>query len=510
MRRSSGLCLCLVLAAGCGRSGRGDPSAPTPTPQPTPSCQPEAGGPHWLQEGETLAVTVRCATGMDPTGAQLSLAALPEGASWDPAAAMLRWTPALDQAAVYEIAVTAGGTGETAILEIGVADAWEDPANVPVVDPVRYPREYGLPVFFLSHAPAEKRYEPATIVHGGHVYTAEAKLRGASSIDYPKNNFTLKFAKSDRFREPSQGFHGVRKLVLYGNFDDNSHIRTRLAFDLWNCMDPEHIQVRTYSAVLYLGGEYWGQYTVTEHIDDDLMEAHGHDEKGDLFKAVDYPADFTLAGKSTPHEGYEKKEGVPEEEDMPGAWTDLDALVRFVAGSDPATFRARVRDELDLRDYQDWWILVMAIYGNDNLNKNSYHFHDTGPFRLVPWDFTASFGQNWRTVRRKPHEETEFPDGNLLFERFLGDPELREPMVRRYAGILAERCTAADLLGWIDGYTGEFEASARRDERKWGHAYRSFPRWAHRTDINTWEEEVQYVRDWVKARWEHQRAKYGG
>ena len=486
------------------------------TATPVPGCAPVTGGPYWLAEGETVSFGVTCAGASPVSADQLSLEPLPPGASWDAATATFTWTPGLDQASVWNLTVRVAATGEAAPVKIGVADAYDAPGNVPVVDPLLYTEEYGLPVFFLSPKPTNTSdYQPTTVTHGGRIYSdAEGKRRGVTSIHYPKSNYTLKFTRENKFQEPSQLFVNKRKLVLLGNFDDNSYLRPRLAFDVWNAMDPGHIQVNSYSAVVYANGEYLGLYTVVDMIDGHLMEDHGYDQDGDLFKAITAEADFTLTlgtamtPKNSPHQGYVKKEGYPVY-GQPGAWAKMDDLVRFVAESDDATFRSEVGTRLDMRDYQDWWVFVTLILANDSTAKNSYHYHSTaGPWRYIPWDFNASFGQNWKTTRMIPRDDISFDYRNRLFKRMLAAPAIKGAIDQRYAEVLTERVPKATVLGWIDAYAAEIEPSARRDERKWSATYRSWPNFSTRTDFTTWEQEVDYLRSWVDRRWDYQEARF--
>ncbi|HYO74491.1 MAG TPA: hypothetical protein VEU33_51295, partial [Archangium sp.] len=53
----------------------------------------------------------------------------------------------------------------------------------------------------------------------------------------------------------------------------------------------------------------------------------------------------------------------------------------------------------------------------------------------------------------------------------------------------------------IDGYEREFGPVALRDEARWGEQYRTFERWADRTDFTTHAQEVEYIRQWVRERW---------
>lgn len=392
----------------------------------------------------------------------------------------------------------------------GLADSGGD-AFIP--DPMRHVEEDGLPVFhlFFSGAlPDGNGYRSAWLVYRGRCYTMEAKYRGNTSSAFPKRSYTLKFPAHAPFEEPSLagGFTGRRKVVLISPFNDNSYLRSRLAFTLWNRMAPEHIQVKTYSAVVYLNGRYWGLYTVADHVDRHMLAAHGLDPAGELFKAVELEANFsrrtaTGAAKRHLHEGFEKKEGEPS--DGPEAYESINALTAFVNDASAATFRAERNARLVPSDYEDWWIFSTLAFTSDAVSKNAYHYRASGPgtrWRFIPWDLDASFGQHWDTQRAGPLERTDFSEANHLFARTLAEPSFAGPMRERYRALLQGELRVEVVLDLIDTYAREVGPAARKDEAHWGAAHRSFPRWSSRTDFNTHEEEVAYIRDWVRARWD--------
>ncbi len=499
---------------GVGGSGSGSGSGAGPPPvghtRPVPLCQPSAGGPHWLEEEETLTATVSCRSGLSYDGDSFSFDELPYGASYEPTSATLSWTPDLTQAAVYELVVRAPALGESGTVKIGVADKWNDPDNTPVLDPTQYPEEYGLPVFFLSPAPqSSEAYAPTTIIYRGEVYDAEAKKRGASSLSYPKNSYTLHFFKEHRFNEPKLGggLYDKRKIVLTTTFDDNAYVRQRLGFEMWNRLDPEHIQVQAYNAVVYLEGEYWGLYTVTDHIDYKLMAENGLWEDGNLYKARNHNCNFRLVDyqgnpKATLHDGYEKKHPNPEPTD-PNPFADLDELVAFTGGADDAAFRDEIGDWIDQRDFQSWWVWIMFTWAADSGGKNSYLHH--GPpealWRVVPWDLNASFGQDWKTGRvgSSPGQNFTWPNG--IWQRMLADPVLGGPLRARIAEAMQDEYALDEVLAMVDGYIAEIDMSARRDWEAWQDAYFAFDRWSGRTDFTSYDEEVAYLREWLALRW---------
>lgn len=513
-RLASPIVLSALLAFATSLAACGGEDAPNSTDGgtgadsgPADLCSFSPSEPAWVVEGEALSVTVSCSSGATLT--DLDIGALPEGATFDTASMTLTWTPALDQAAVYDISLTSAALFASHILQIGVADALGNPGNVPIVDPSKYTMELGLPVLFMAQEPAgDTDYEPMEITYGGKVHAAEAKLRGKSSLSYPKKSYALRFDKFDAFGESRfSDFSNRTRVILTSTFDDNSYIRQRMAFDLWSKLEPS-IEIAAYSAVVYRGTEYRGIYTVTDHVNAELMARNGLSDSANVYKAENHDANFRTTAangsdKSTLHQGYSKTEGNPDEGEA-GAFDDMDALVSFVSGSDAPTFNDGIADLISVDDYAAWWLHVTFILANDSAGKNSYHYHDEArTWRVAPWDFNDSFGQSWRTERTDSEDYEPFFSRNRIFERLQEHP-IHGPAIReRYSNALQTGAfSLASLQALIDGYEAEMHLAAARDWARWENEYRSFGRWSERGDFTSHEEELSYVRDWVAERWQ--------
>ncbi len=499
----------IALATACS-SQIGDVSDASPYPPDAipPACAPGPSGPYWLLEGESLVVDIACTTDLELDGDEFEITPLPAGATYDPLTARLSWTPGLDQAALHKLTIAVPAYDDAAPLVIGVADRWDHPDNVPVVSPRNYTLEYGLPVFFMAPGPESANYYvPVTVYYAGRKYDAEAKQRGGSSLAYPMNSYTVEFENSELFNEPDRagGFLNKKKITLTQTFDDNSNIRTRLAFDLWNALTPGPITVQTYSAVVFLDGEYHGLYTVTDHIDGFLMEDVGLLRSGNLYKAINHDANFYLTDvygdpKDPLHQGYEKKEGLPEE-GQPGAFADLEALVDFVATASDSDFATTIATTIAVDDFVSWWLLIIFALADDTAGKNSYHYHDDSSlWRVVPWDFNHSFGQSWQTYRIPSDDLNFYRSRNNIFNRLLDTEPFAAQMSSRYASELTGELSVATALALIDTYATEIDASAARNQGKWSAAYQSFPSWSDRSNFTTYEEEIDYVRAWITQR----------
>ncbi len=465
-------------------------------------CDPGAPA-VFVQEGELASFTVRC-TG-EGAATSFGMDALPEGATFDVATATFTWTPGLDEAGHYELAVrSVGGTPDAGIVDVWVADAWDAPGNE-AVDPITYTEEFGLPVMHLEVPPGTNDDDDVatTMVYRGRPWALEIKYRGAASSYYPKRSYTLSFPRDDEFDDEAEGFENRRKIVLTTLFDDNSYLRQLLCYELWSAMDETRHDIQTFLTVLYVDGEYEGLYLVSDHIDGEYWEDHGYHEDGSLYKSVTHEANFYAtyngATKSSWHAGYEKQEGVADD------WSDLDALVELVANSDDATFADRVEELVDIDEIADWWILVRFTEADDSGGKNAYLYVDptTGLFHHAPWDFNHSFGQTWQTERQASSTDYDFFWSNNLFRRLLADPVYGPRIEARMREQLATTYAADAILERIDDHLDRAGPSAARDWAKWEAQYRSYGGWSWRTDWTDHEGEVAYLRTWVEERAEY-------
>lgn len=488
-----------------------------PRPPPAEACGPRAArGPVWLAELETVVIELECATGASLPGEAFQVEGLPPNASYDVAARRITFSPGLDQAGVYDLRVAVMGASAIGHIEVQVADRFEMPGNVPP-DALSYTEEYGLPVLHLEPAEPLKRhhYTPARITYRGKVFQgARAKYRGQTSFGYPKKSFTLAFAKNDRFADPLTvaAFTGKRKVILTSTFDDGSYLRGRLAFELWNRLSAEQVQVQAYSVVVYVSGAFLGLYTLTDKVDGNLMKDNGLYKAGNLYKARSHDANFRLTRAKDPTkrkarltDGLTKEEGAPAGGE-PGASDDLEALITWVATSSRSSFLSEIDARLNRRDYDDWWVLVSVIDATDSASKNTFHYRDArqgapdGRFRVLPWDFNESFGQSWRTLRTAATRDPEEINAkNEIFTRMLAEPMVRSPLLERLRSVLDHEWELSSVLESFDAWASETREVALRDEAMWKKQIEAY--YEERRTFTTYDQEVAYMRRWIIERW---------
>ncbi len=487
------------------------------TGQAAPRCNlwVDVATPHAL-EGDTITFRAGCADD-DPERFAASVD-LPDGASWDDATWTFTWSTDLDDANPYELVVSArsveasGSVPESAVASFSVADAYFDVENT-LVDPAAYTSEWGLPVLHIDpQSTVGESYGVATATYRGVQYDMQVKLRGASSLEYAKKSYSLKFDDDAQLELSEEGLGNKKHVALISTFDDNSYVRQKLIYDTWQHMAEERdefgLALRSFFCVLFLAGRYHGLYLVTDKVDDELMSQLGLNHDANLYKSVDHSANFYRTDyygstKSSLSQGYEKKEGTPED-GQPGAYADLEALVAFAADSSHGVFADEAEDWLPVELWMDWLLLVHYSASADSGGKNVYLYNDPADLRWYahPWDFNHSWGQNWYTLRLGADTYDDFIWTNGIFWHFQEEPGLAATLNARLHASMDDGGPLATttLLARMDDYYAWIGDSAQRDWDRWESSYQS-EWWAgYRDDWTTFEEERAYVEDWIVER----------
>jgi hypothetical protein len=486
-----------------------------PAVDPVP-CLPADEDPRSILEGEVFAVELSCAgEGAELADYDLTVHTSGAAGTWDADAAVWTLQTGLADAGRHEVLFALkpagfGGLPETERAGVHVVDAWGDPDNVPA-DPELYFEEWGLPVLHLDPAGAlSQSYIDTDAWLDGVHYTATMKIRGASSLGYPKNSFTLEF-------EPVQldlRDHGLGRkdhLVLICAFDDAAYIRQKMVFDVWEEMalwrGVGRLTPRSAWVVVYLDGEYFGLYIAIDHIDDEFVGELGFKDTGSMFKSVNHNANFALTNnngstKGNLASGWEKKEGVE------GDFSEIIALTEWAGNATTEQFAAEHAEWIDVDEFTDWFLLVMHLAAADSAAKNAYLYVDPGGtgFRFAPWDFNHSLGQNWRTLRVAPDWYSDFDDRNRIFALIHDDPELSAAMWEHYA-LLREPGAPLSAEALQAMAAEAYEAigpSAERDWSKWGVAHQNYGGWVSlrggASEIGGYPEERAYLEQWIDDR----------
>ncbi len=510
----------MLLATACHPRGLVLPPEDTDDPPgdsgpwiPGQTCEPEAHIDQPMNtEGDEVTLSFDCSSGAERRHFVATIANLPTGAELDPNTWELSWQPGLDDGGRYDLLLSVVPRGddsafpETTVATFWVADAIENPSNQPV-DPETYTEEWGLPVFHLEPSQSlTQEHVPALITVHGHTYQAEMKVRGAVSVSYPKQSYTLRFSNEDL---DASAWDMGNKDHLYAitPFDDNAYVRQKLCYDLWLAMaehwEADRLTPRTFFGVVYLSGQYHGLYLFSDRPDDHFVQEMGLSRDGNLYKSVNHYANFyrTYSGapKDTLHDGYEKKEGTPVDGEVNAYW-DLEELVAWSADVTDQGFWEEHEAWLRLDEFMDWFLFVHWTSSDDSAGKNAYLYNDPASyeFRYCPWDFNHSYGQGWYTYRISADAYNDYQDNNGIFAHFQDHPDASTELWDRYHEMVAEGpLNQYWMQATVDAYFEEILLSADRDWSVWARSYQDY--WGA-YNSNDFRAEKSYLEDWIADR----------
>ncbi len=521
-------------------------------------------------EGDTVLLQLRCTGDLDSADAEIRAESLPDNAIFDDDSLRMSWTTGPADGGKVELVFSSRPRGATSqvpavhTVTVWVADNPDLPDAVPP-QPDAYTEEWGLPVLHLDPVGmVTQEYTDATVNWQGQELPARIKVRGATSSQFPKQSYTLDF---DHEEPILPGFGGVSRdhLVLLANFDDNSHVRQKLTYDLWAAIadfeaakaerhedgqreddeDEDHdeddddgdetgsgdggssdggssetgssgkaadahrprLTPRTFFVVVYQERNYQGLYVALDRVDNEFVRQMGLDDQGNLYKSIDHDANFFDVGsdglpKDTLHDGYEKKEGLPEDD-----FSDLDALVDFTSTSSLPQLLDDAQRWLDPVEFRDWLLLVHYALAQDSAGKNAWLYREPDQpwFRYAPWDMNHSWGQDHKTRRLSAEKIDDYVDTNKIFAALQVEGAAAEALWARYAELRAGGPFDPDnLRAMVDGYYEEITLSALRDEARWADEYRTYQLWAEeRDEDDDWTDfagEQAYLYQWLDDR----------
>ena len=244
---------------------------------------------------------------------------------------------------------------------------------------------------------------------------AKVKWQGASSIKYPKKNYSINLYKDGECIEEyntefKTGWGEHNKYVLKANYVDPSHARNIIGAKLWGQMvksrnnsSISYIKLKDYpngGAVdgypirVYFNGEYKGLYTfnlpkdgytfgMTEGTDYECLLSAEASTKGTKFESL-----ALINGEDFDYEVKPRdKSWVP---------TSFNAIYYALQKTDETEKRVALETCLDIHSIIDHMIFTTLLTANDNKDKNFLMgTYDGTKWFLSQYDMDATFGNMW-------------------------------------------------------------------------------------------------------------------
>lgn len=305
------------------------------------------------------------------------------------------------------------------------------------------------------------------------------RSRGDGSRNEEKPGLKLDFNKYVKTQE----FHGYKTMVLDNLWQDQSLMREKLSFLVFEAMGipaPALAHAR-----VTVNDEYWGVYTLVESVSKPFLKARIGEESGNLFD-YEYAShwDFTVLGAEA--SAYVPSPFQPQTNEDHLDATGLMAFVRAINDTPDATFSRDIASWIDVPRFLTYLATETALAESDGMvgeqGVNNFYLYQYGSqnrFVFIPWDKeTCLQAGSWPIMQRV--------ETNTLTRRLLADPAHQAAYaaaLRRAAGFVNARW----LLPQMEATHGLIRNAVLTDTKK-------------PIDNDTFELGIQGLRGVIAAR----------
>lgn len=337
---------------------------------------------------------------------------------------------------------------------------------------------------------------------------ATIRLRGGSTIDYPKRPFRISMKDESvggHNRKNRSSILGMRQdedWILYPAYNDREKVRNVFCSNLWmktnanrNDFGVENGYEYRYCELL-INGEYRGLYAIGQPMDARQLALNTDDTTQPieyLYKKTDwydereylseeYEKETDGSDNSLGASGYSLvslKNGVEESEEdwavLKGYWSDMFG-----------TYDAEeLRRHTDMKSAMDLYLLFNMIQGDDSTggreSKNWYlSFKCDGDHYVAiytPWDMDISWGNGYNgSSKNRTNDYGIEPDEDYIMENNpvhvlmeMGDPDISTEITDEYNELRTKGWDDGTIDEMIDDFTSKiFDSGAyKRDRERW-------------------------------------------
>jgi len=307
--------------------------------------------------------------------------------------------------------------------------------------------------------PVTIEFEGQTWSEVGMRFKGNSSLRSSWSSGTMKLPFRLDF---DQFEDENpeiddQRFFGFQKVTFASNFKDTSFLHEKVAADLFREAGVPAANTAFYEVYVDYGEGpvYFGLYTMTEVVEDTVIEEQFEDDSGNVYKPEGAGATFAVGSFS--EASFDKQTNEDE-----GDYSDIialyDALHAESRTTNPGAWRSGLEAVFDVDGFLNWLAVNTVIQNWDTygvMSHNYYLYHDpeTDLLTWIPWDNNEALygggmrgalsmsleevGDNWPLIRYLMDDEVYHDRYVAFVEGFNTEVFESDSMAERYRQLAA-------------------------------------------------------------------------
>ena len=353
------------------------------------------------------------------------------------------------------------------------------------------------------------------------------EIRGSSSQMFPKKSYALETqdASGANNNVSLLGMPEENDWILYGPYTDKSLMRNAVVFELGEKLN-RYTPRRRYCEV-FINNDYRGVYMLMENIkrDDnrvDIATLLPEDIEGDeltggyILKVDKFTGDFE-GGWNSPYPTVGGEENFiqfhkPEADDLNAPQMEyieghITAFEDALAGPDFADSELGYRPFVDMNSFVDLYLINELSKNIDGYRLSTYFYKqkDSNGGKIVMgpwWDYNLSLGNvDYCEGANTEGFEVDTDCGNanpFWWERMLEDTAYRDMTRCLWEDYRSAAWSNESIHNTIDSLAALLQEANVRDFARW-------PRlgeyvWPNAFVGQTYEEELEYMRDWIDDR----------
>ena len=354
------------------------------------------------------------------------------------------------------------------------------------------------------------------------------EVRGSSSQMFPKKNYSFETQdiNGEDFETSLIGLPAEEDWILYAPYTDKSFHRDAITYQLGN--EVGQYAPRTRACELFLNGDYQGVYYLEEKIKRDknrvdIKKLNPIDTIGD-----ELTGGYLLKVDRDNGEGsyfVSKFEGTYPDEEIRLVYEDPEGqdlhpkqkeyISTYFDSFEVALYSEYFTDSIlgyrryvDMKSLVDYFIVTELGHNIDAYRLSSFLYKDRNDvdstFHFGPlWDFNLAFG-NADYCSGQLVEGWGFDDsgacGNtpLWWARFMQDPYFQNRLKCRYDSLRETTLSTSSVLHLVDSLTAQLGNAPDRNYERW--PILGIYIWPNSFIGNTYEEELNFLRQWLMGR----------
>ena len=318
---------------------------------------------------------------------------------------------------------------------------------------------------FLASAP-EEEYIPATVEIDGETFRQVGlRAKGNNSLrltaEYGLSRYSLKL-EFDHYTDGS--YHGLDKLSLDASFQDNSYLKTWLAFDIMEFLGvPTPLRSFVWVTV---NGQPWGLFLAVEEPEEAFARRnfgtnHGQLYKPDYRSLAEENADVHLRYTTGEPEDYP---GIFENAKLDPSAADRQRLVDSLKTLDSGQ---RLEEAVDVDEVLRYFVGQVFVMNWDSYLGHTGHnyllYEEEGKLSMLPWDYNLAFG-TYALGMTDP-----ITDPNILLNYPIltpapGEYMTKRPLYHQLMQVDAYYLRYQELFGW---FLAEYVESGKLSAALW-------------------------------------------